>query len=170
MSKLFTLYLHNVGCYLSSAKGTKDIIEILRDNHNWVKMQRGKGGGWGRGGEVRGKARGFTQLPRWKKPFWLSFGSWSPLIDIHGQEPPQLSQKPRGKWKVFSTDFCFQNLVFLEFIWIFSGTNHLKNQYLPHSESKSYQINSFKSCSSRSFQQHQRHIPIPPKNFSYDLI
>jgi len=27
-------------------------------------MQRGKGGGWGRGGEVRGKARGFTQLPR----------------------------------------------------------------------------------------------------------
>jgi hypothetical protein len=41
----------------------------------------------------------------------------------------------------------------------------LKNQYLPHSESKSYQINSTKSYSSRSFQQHQRHIPIPP-NFS----
>jgi len=41
-----------------------------------------------------------------------------------------------------------------------------KNQYLPHSESKSYQINSIKSCSSRSFQQHQRHIPIPPKNLA----
>jgi hypothetical protein len=51
----------------------------------------------------------------------------------------------------------------LKFIWIFSGRNHLKNQYLPHSESKSYQINSIKSCSSRSFQEHQRHIPIPLK-------
>jgi hypothetical protein len=30
-----------------------------------------------------------------------------------------------------------------------------KNQYLPHSESKSYQINSIKSWSSRSFQQHK---------------
>jgi hypothetical protein len=39
----------------------------------------------------------------------------------------------------------------------------LQTQYLPHSESKSYQINSIKSCSSRSFQQHQRRIPIPPK-------
>jgi hypothetical protein len=38
----------------------------------------------------------------------------------------------------FSTDFSFQNLVFGEFIWIVSGRNHLKNQYLPHSESKSY--------------------------------
>jgi hypothetical protein len=46
----------------------------------------------------------------------------------------------------------------------FSGRNHLKiNAYLPHSESKSYQINSIKSCSSRSFQQHQIHIPIPSK-------
>jgi hypothetical protein len=42
----------------------------------------------------------------------------------------------------------------------------LKNQYLPHSESKSYQINSMKSCSSRSFQQHQRHIPIPSKKIA----
>ncbi len=44
---------------------------------------------------------------------------------------------------------------FLEFIWIFSSKNHLKIKFLPHSESKSYQINSIKSCSSRSFQQHQ---------------
>ncbi len=32
------------------------------------------------------------------------------------------------------TEFSFQNLVFLsKFIWIFSGTNHLKHQYLPPS-------------------------------------
>jgi len=58
-----------------------------------------------------------------------------------------------------SADFSFQNLVYLNFQW----QKSLKNQHLPHSESKSYQINSIKSCSSRSFQQHERHIPIPPK-------
>jgi len=42
----------------------------------------------------------------------------------------------------------------------FQQQKSLKNQYLPHSESKSYKINSIKSCSSRSFQQHQSHIPI----------
>ncbi len=45
----------------------------------------------------------------------------------------------------------------------FKRQKSLKIQYLPHSESKSYQINSIKSCSSRYLQQHQRHIPIPPK-------
>jgi hypothetical protein len=49
--------------------------------------------------------------------------------------------------------------IYLNFQW----QKSLKNQYLPHSESKSDQINSIKSCSSRSFQQHQRNIPIPPK-------
>jgi hypothetical protein len=49
--------------------------------------------------------------------------------------------------------------IYLNFQW----QNSLKNQYLPHSDPKSYQINSIKSCPSRSFQQHQRHIPIPPK-------
>jgi hypothetical protein len=39
----------------------------------------------------------------------------------------------------------------------------LQNQYLSYSESKSYPKNSIKSCSSRSFQQHHRHIPIPLK-------
>jgi hypothetical protein len=39
-----------------------------------------------------------------------------------------------------------------------------KNQYLPHSGFKSYQIiNSIKPCSSRSFQRYQTHIPIAPK-------
>jgi hypothetical protein len=55
----FNTYLHNTGSYLSSSKGTKYIIEILRDNHNWVEMQRGGGCG------VRGKVRGFTLWPRW---------------------------------------------------------------------------------------------------------
>jgi hypothetical protein len=41
----------------------------------------------------------------------------------------------------------------------FQQQKSLKNQYLPHSESKSYQINSIISYSSRSFQQHQMHIP-----------
>jgi hypothetical protein len=52
---------------------------------------------------------------------------------------------------------------FLKFYLNFQRQKPLKNQYLPPFESKSYQINSIKSCSSRSFQQHQRHIPIPPK-------
>jgi hypothetical protein len=39
----------------------------------------------------------------------------------------------------------------------------LWNQYLPHSESKSYQIYSIKSYSSRSFQQYQRTFEFPPK-------
>jgi hypothetical protein len=63
--------------------------------------------------------------------------------------------------------------------WIF-GLSHcglfqwqklLKNQYLPHFESKSYQINSIKSCSSSKI------FPTTPKAhsnsseiFSYDLI
>jgi hypothetical protein len=48
---------------------------------------------------------------------------------------------------------------YLNFQW----QKSLKNQYLSHSEFKPYQINFIKSCSSRSFQQHQRHIPIPLK-------
>ncbi len=35
----------------------------------------------------------------------------------------------------------------------------LENQNFLHSESKSYQINPIKSCSSTSFQEHQTHIP-----------
>jgi hypothetical protein len=42
--------------------------------------------------------------------------------------------------------------------------NHFKNQYLPHSESKYYQINFIKSSSSRSFQRYQRHIPFAPNS------
>jgi hypothetical protein len=49
--------------------------------------------------------------------------------------------------------------IYLNFQW----QKSLQNQYIPHSESKSYQINSIKSCSSRSFQQQKRHVPIPPK-------
>jgi len=48
-----------------------------------------------------------------------------------------------------STDFCFQNLVFWK-LFEFSVQKSVKNQDLPHSGSKSYQINSIKSCSSRS--------------------
>ncbi len=41
---------------------------------------------------------------------------------------------------------------FLKIYLNFQQQKSLLNQYLPHSKSKSYQINSIKSCSSRSFQ------------------
>ncbi len=59
----------------------------------------------------------------------------------------------------------FQNLGFLNF----QRHKSIKNQYLPHSESKSYQINSIKSCSSRSFQQHQRAHTNSSETFSYNF-
>ncbi len=52
---------------------------------------------------------------------------------------------------------------FFEIYLNFQLQKSLYNSYLPHSESKSYQINSIKSCSSRSFQEHHTHIPIPLK-------
>jgi len=61
---------------------------------------------------------------------------------------------------VSSTDFCFQNLV-LKILFEFSAAeNQLK---INISHILNYQINSIKSCSSKSFQEHQRHIPIPPQ-------
>ncbi len=87
----------------------------------------------------------------------------------------ELNDKP-SRVTTFSTDLSFQNLFFWN-LFEFSVQKSLLNQYLPHPESKSYQINSIKSCSSRSFQQHQRHIPIPLKfsakisfNFSEEII
>ncbi len=50
------------------------------------------------------------------------------------------------------------SLIFPSKVWVlgiylnFQWQKSLKNQYLPHSKSKIYQINSIKSCSSRSFQ------------------
>jgi hypothetical protein len=82
----------------------------------------------------------------------------------------ELNGKPFKCYHILNR-FLLSKPGFLEFIWIFSGRNHLKmSKYLPHSESKSYQINSIKSCSSRSFQQHQRHIPIPPKISAKKII
>jgi hypothetical protein len=48
---------------------------------------------------------------------------------------------------------------FFGIYWNFQQQKSLNNQYLSHSEFKSYQINSIKSCSSRSFQ-HQTHISV----------
>jgi hypothetical protein len=58
--------------------------------------------------------------------------------------------------------FPFQNLVFWN-LFEFAVADITLKSISPHSESKSYPKNSIKSCSSRSFQQHQRHIAIPPK-------
>jgi hypothetical protein len=64
-----------------------------------------------------------------------------------------------------STDLSFQKPGFFGIYFEFSAAKIiLKNQYLSHSESKSCQINSIKSCSSRSSQQlYQRRIPTPSK-------
>ena len=51
-----------------------------------------------------------------------------------------------SSFTTFSTDFSSQNLGFQNF----QQQKSLKNQYLSHSESKSYQISSIKSCSSSS--------------------
>jgi hypothetical protein len=67
-------------------------------------------------------------------------------------------------------------LIFPSKIWFFGiyfnfqRQKSLKNQYLAHSESKSYQINSIKSCSSRSFQYHQKAHSNSSEISSYDLI
>jgi hypothetical protein len=66
-----------------------------------------------------------------------------------------------------STNFSFQNLASWNLFEFFQEQKSLKNQYLPHFESKSYHIN---PAHQRSFQKHQRHIPIPPKFLSYDFI
>jgi len=47
-------------------------------------------------------------------------------------------------------------VIYLNFHW----QELCKIQYLPHLTSKSYKIYSIKSYSLKSFQQHQRHIPI----------
>jgi hypothetical protein len=71
---------------------------------------------------------------------------------------------------MFSIDFSFQNLVFWN-LFEFSVAKIIKNPISRTFESKFYQIISIKSCSSRSFQQHQRHILIP-QNFQlqFNLI
>jgi hypothetical protein len=59
---------------------------------------------------------------------------------------------------------------FLEFIWIFSDRNHFLNQYLPHSESKSYQINSIKSLLIKIFLTTPKAHSNSSEIFSYNLI
>jgi hypothetical protein len=61
----------------------------------------------------------------------------------------ELNGKPSSV-NAFSTDFSFQNLVFWN-LFEFQCQQSLKSQYLPHSKSKTYHINSIKSCSSISF-------------------
>jgi len=65
-----------------------------------------------------------------------------------------------------STDFPSKTW-FFGIYFNFQRQKSLLNQYLPHSKSKSYQINCIKSCSSRSFQQHQMHTPMILCNFQW---
>ncbi len=70
----------------------------------------------------------------------------------------KLNGKP-SSLTMFSTNFSFQNLVFWN-LFGFQWQKSLNTQYLLHPKSKSYQINSIKSSSSRFFQQYQRHLLI----------
>jgi hypothetical protein len=58
---------------------------------------------------------------------------------------------------------------FLEFILKFQWQKSLRNQYFPHFESKSYQINSIKSSASRSFQTTSKAHSNSFEIFSYDF-
>jgi hypothetical protein len=72
----------------------------------------------------------------------------------------------RIKWQALFKPYHVLNWFFLPKTWFFWNLfefSEAEIKYLPHSESKSYQTNSIKSCSSKSFQQHQKHIPIPLK-------
>ncbi len=66
------------------------------------------------------------------------------MLELNGK-PPSVT--------TFSTDFSFKTWFFGIYLNFQQQKLH-KNQYLPHAESKSYQRNSIKSCSLRSFQQH----------------
>ncbi len=72
--------------------------------------------------------------------------------------PMPLTQVLPRPQLIFPSKTCFFG-IYLNF----QQQKSLLNQFLPHSKYKFYQIDSIKSCSSRSFQQHQRHIPILPK-------
>jgi len=62
--------------------------------------------------------------------------------------------------------FPFQTQ-FLQIHLNFQQQNPLKNQYFSHLSSEKYEINSIKSDSQRTFQQHQEH---PPKfQYSFQL-
>jgi hypothetical protein len=77
--------------------------------------------------------------------------------------PVPLAQVLPRPQLIFPSKTCFFG-IYLNF----QLQKSLKNQYLPHSESKSYQINSIKSCSSRSSREHRKaqfH-----RNFQLDLI
>jgi hypothetical protein len=65
--------------------------------------------------------------------------------------------------------FSFQNLVFRNLFQFSTNKNHLKINISHILNPNLTQINSIKSCSSRSFRQHQRHIPSPPK-FSATIL
>jgi len=72
----------------------------------------------------------------------------------------ELNVKPSSVTTFFNW-FCLPYLVFWNLFEFSVAQITLKS--ISPTLSKSYQINSIESCSWRSFQQHQRHIPIPPK-------
>jgi hypothetical protein len=97
---------------------------------------------------------------------------WTIFCDlcINFFEQPNMKGNHWIEWKAFKCCYHVLNWFFLPkpgFLGIylnFQLQKLLKDQYISHIlKPKSYQINSIKSYSSRSFQRHQRHIPVPLK-------
>ncbi len=89
--------------------------------------------------------------------FWGGFGFWKFISSILVWPVPLAQVLPRPQLIFPSKTWFFG--IYLNF----QLQKSLKIQCLSHSESKPLPNNSIKSCSSKSFCQHQRHIPIPPK-------
>jgi hypothetical protein len=88
-----------------------------------------------------------------KADIWLECGKYNPDIRPILVWPVLLAQV----LPTSSTDFSLPKPGF------FQWQKSLKNQYLHILNPNLTPKHSIKSCSSRSFQQHQRHIAIPPK-------
>jgi hypothetical protein len=94
---------------------------------------------------------------------------WTLFCNV-GIRTAKYERKSCLNWTVSLQVLPRSQLIFPSKTWFFGiylnfqRQKALKNQYLPHSKSKSYHIIFIKSCSSTSFQ-HQRHIPVP-LNFS----
>jgi len=110
---------------------------IIRYEKNWSHFRIGPG-------RTRYHLTEWTVHLTKHVAFWDGWGPtvhWNGLLSLKCKTSVACAIGPSVTTS--STDFSFQNLIFLEFIWIFNGRNHFLNQYLPHSESKSFfQINS----------------------------
>jgi len=79
-----------------------------------------------------------------KLVFAIGWISWQ-FVTIVGSITTSVACAVGPSVTTSSTDFSFQNLVFGNLFEFSAAKKSLKDQYLPYSESKSYQLNSIKS-------------------------